>query len=172
MFILEMLKRKRNLKKWNEIIDTMKIDVCENEAHRLLKIEKSYKIIDGTKCNEYTLFQGNRTICRTKSEILDSLLYESESENIISCEIVYKTILCNDIFICYDFDLYKLFNISSREYNIPIMESDSCIRKMKWIKSITYKGEELYQDFESDNVKMEQAKKELRSTAKSICAKW
>ena len=50
-----------------------------------------------------------------------------------------------------------------------ILASDDCIEKFRWIESITYyQGDVLYQNFESNSLKIEQAKHKLRDIVKCV----
>ena len=141
-------KEKHKKKRWNEIIDTMKMEVNRTEVNKLLKIEKHNKIINGIRQNECILFDGNHAICQVNSKVIDALLYEDGCENLINCTIVYKNILCN-------------FGTNRHEYMISA--SNDCIEEFRWIESITYyQGDVLYQDFKSNSLKIEQAKQKLK----------
>ena len=160
-------KKEHDKKEWNEIIDTMKMEVNRTEINRLLKIEKNDKIINGMKRAEYILFDENHAICRVNSEVLDTLLYEEGYENLINCAIVYKNILCNDKIIGDELDLYRLFYINKYEYMIS--NSYDWIEEFRWIESITYyQGGVIYQNLESDSLKIECAKHKLRDMVKCI----
>lgn len=160
-------KEKHDKKGWNEIIDTMKMEVNRTEVNRLLKIEKHDKIINGIRQAEYILFDENHAICQVNSEVLDTLLYEEGYENLINCAIVYKNILCNDKIICNELDLYRLFYINKFEYIIS--KSYDWIEEFHWIESITYyQGDVIYQNLESDSLKIECIKHELRDMVKCI----
>jgi hypothetical protein len=160
-------KEKHKKKRWNEIIDTMKMEVNRTEVNKLLKIEKHNKIINGIRQNEYILFDGNHAICQVNSKVIDALLYEDGCENLINCTIVCKNILCNGKIIRDGFDLYRLFGINRHEYMISA--SNDCIEKFRWIESITYyQGDVLYQNFESNSLKIEQAKHKLRDMVKCV----
>jgi hypothetical protein len=160
-------KEKHDKEKWNEIIETMKMEVNRTEINRLLKIEKHDKIIDGMKRAEYILFNENHAICQVNSEVLDTLLYEEGCENLINCAIVYKNILCNDKIIGNELDLYRMFYINKYEYMIS--NSYDWIEELRWIESITYyQGDVIYQNPESDSLKIECAKHKLRDVVKCI----
>lgn len=166
-FRTNFFEEKHNKKRWNEIIDTMKMEVDRTEMNRLLKIEKHDKIINGIRQNEYILFDENHAICQVNSKVLDTLLYEDGCENLIDCAIVYKTILCNDKIIRDGFDLYRLFGINRHEYMMLV--TDDCMKAFRWIESITYcQGDVLYQNFESNSLKIEQAKHKLRDMVKCV----
>mgnify|MGYP000072596314 FL=1 len=118
IIVWKIFSRKNMTKGWNEIIDTMEMEVNRTEVNRLLKIEKHDKIINGIRQAEYILFDENHAICQVNSEVLDTLLYEEGYENLINCAIVYKNILCNDKIIGNELDLYRLFYINKFEYMI------------------------------------------------------